>query len=415
MSISQKVASGIKSIVDIQSSLAQSKAAYRFLNNDIIDIQIENEPIIKVGIEEINKLCGEYCLVAHDWSDIDYKHQNDKKELLVKRDGRHKIKGYELQSSLAISDLSGEPISPLVQNIKTSTKIYSTYNPSLDYNFTHLEELHYRIKAIRDMNINKRLIHIIDREADSVGFLRDIKGEQFLIRIRKQPTLYWVEKEKSMSGEALSNALSHKKIESIVYQNQKMYLYGVETKVKVIRKQTIDRVVEGKRVQKRISGEPIEARFISVKLIDQESNEVSKWLLLSNANEEVSLQQLIRWYYYRWNIESYFKLLKSSGHHIESWQQKSPQATFRRLIIASYACTLVWKLAHTKDSKAKEFRELLVKLSGRQLDKGKEYTYPSLLAGFWVFLSMVEFFNHYDYDTLIEAKSQLNSFLGVEL
>jgi len=76
---------------------------------------------------------------------------------------------------------------------------------------------------------------------------------------------------------------------------------------------------------------------------------------------------------------------------------------------------LVWKLADTKDSKAKEFKELLVKLSGRQLDKGKEYTYPSLLAGFWVFLSMVEFFNHYDYDTLIEAKSQLNSFLGVEL
>lgn len=33
----------------------------------------------------------------------------------------------------------------------------------------------------------------------------------------------------------------------------------------------------------------------------------------------------------RWQIESHFKLLKSSGHYIEDWQQKSDETFFKRL------------------------------------------------------------------------------------
>jgi len=35
-------------------------------------------------------------------------------------------------------------------------------------------------------------------------------------------------------------------------------------------------------------------------------------------------------------------LLKSAGQHLEQWLQQSGDAFFKRLLIASQACTLVW-------------------------------------------------------------------------
>ena len=408
MNVIEKVASGIKSIVSLEKSMSQVQASWRFFNNEIVDIKIENEPIIAKGLEEIEKRCKEYCLVAHDWSEIDYKGQKEKEELLEKRKNK-KIIGYELQSSLAIDDEIGKPISPLAQNLKSSKKIYSNYSEEINYEVTHLEELSKRIKWIKSLNIKKKLVNIIDREGDSVGFLREIKDELFLIRVRNQPTLHWIEKDVKINGKELSKQIDHKFIKKIKYKNQTMSLYGNEVEVEIRRKQTIDRKIKGERVQKRIEGEPIKARFISVKLLDKDNKEVAQWLLLSNLDQEISLDKLVTWYYYRWNIESYFKLLKSSGHHLESWQQKTPEAIFRRLIVVSYACVLVWQLAHSKDKKSKEIREILVRLSGRQMSYGVEFTYPALFAGFWSFLTIIEFIQLYDTKTLLEMKEHFST------
>jgi hypothetical protein len=47
------------------------------------------------------------------------------------------------------------------------------------------------------------------------------------------------------------------------------------------------------------------------------------------------------WYYYRWRIESYFKLLKSGGQEIEHWQQESGLAILKRLLVVSMAYSIV--------------------------------------------------------------------------
>jgi len=409
MNVVSKVASGIKSMVSIEKSMSQVQASWRFLNNDIVDIKIENEPVVEKGVEEINARCNKYCLVAHDWSEIDYKNHNEKEELLEKREIK-KIISYELQSSLAIDDERGKSISPLAQNLKSSKKVYSTYTDEIDYNKTHLEELAERIKWIKTLNIDKKIVNMIDREGDSVGFLRDIKDELFLIRVRNQPTIHWIEKDLKINGKALSNQLEHKLIKKIKYKNQTMTLHGCEVDIEVKRQQSIDRKIDGERVQKRIDGEPVKARFISVKLVDKNNKEISRWLLLSNIEEDVSLDTLVTWYYYRWNIESYFKLLKSSGHQLESWQQKTPKAIFRRLIIVSYACVLVWQLANAKDKKAEELRNLLIRLSGRQMSYGTDFTYPTLFAGLWILLSMLELMEIYDFKDLLDMKSYISDF-----
>ena len=415
MNVMQSLASGITSSSLWKNLSSQVQVAWRFLNNDYVDIKIENEPILQDGVEQINKINSKYCLLAHDWSWINYKKHFSKEELWTRRENNKSMVGYELQSSLALNPENGESIAPLVQNLKTSRAIYSTYKDddpkSKWYYWTHLQELAYRINYINSLGIVKKIINIIDREADSVGFFRDLKNELFLVRVRTQPTLYWLEKEKNINGGDLSEALDYKKIKDIKYNHKKMSLYGVEVDVEIRRKQTIDRIIDGKRVQKRIAGESIKVRFIAAKLIDKSGKEdkvISTWRLLTNVDKEVSLAELVMWYYFRWKIENFFKLLKSSGHQLESWQQQKPQAIFRRLIVVSYACVLVWKLAHDKSEEGKNLRELLVKLSGRQIEYGKEFTYPALFVGLWNLLMMIDLLKFYDYNDIEKAKSTID-------
>jgi hypothetical protein len=92
------------------------------------------------------------------------------------------------------------------------------------------------------------VVHIIDREADSVLFMRELqeKNSLFLIRVKDNAKVYWDEKQ-------------------------------------------------------------------------------------CEIKQKVNAQTIAKWYYYRWNIESYFKLLKTTGFNFEKWQQEKPLALFKRL------------------------------------------------------------------------------------
>jgi hypothetical protein len=74
-----------------------------------------------------------------------------------------------------------------------------------------------------------------------------------------------------------------------------------------------------------------------------------------------------RWYYWRWRIESYFKLLKSAGQQVEPWEQESGEAIARRLVIVSMACVTAWSLRRDPRPAAAELRRVLIRLSGRKM------------------------------------------------
>jgi hypothetical protein len=75
---------------------------------------------------------------------------------------------------------------------------------------------------------------------------------------------------------------------------------------------------------------------------------------------------------------------------LEHWQQDEPEAITRRLLVASMACALVWRLARSTAPEAPAARQLLQRLSGRQVAWGREFTEEALLAGFWVLLAMLQ-------------------------
>ncbi|WP_425353081.1 hypothetical protein [Thioflexithrix psekupsensis] len=129
-------------------------------------------------------------------------------------------------------------------------------------------------------------------------------------------------------------------------------------------------------------------------------------LLLSNV-WDVDAKTTALWYYWRWRIESFFKLLKQAGHQLESWQQESGLALAKRLLIASMACVVVWQVAHSELPAAKEIQSFLVKLSGRQMKRSKPVTWSALLAGFWSLLSMLEVIENYSVDELHQFRNLL--------
>jgi hypothetical protein len=214
----------------------------------------------------------------------------------------------------------------------------------------------------------------------------------------------------------LSNKLDNGKyVKSIKYGKKEVDIYVNSVDIKITR-DAIKRVkdTDGKNRQEKIKGETVECKLVVERLIDQDGKIVATWILLTNL-QEVESKVIGLWYYYRWKIESYFKLLKSSGFNLERWQQRKPDAIFRRLLIVSYACLLVWEIENSNNQNMIEIQKFLVKLSGRLISRDKISTSPALLAGIWSFLSMIDVMQLYEFDELIQMKSKLSTFWNIEL
>ena len=162
-------------------------------------------------------------------------------------------------------------------------------------------------------------------------------------------------------------------------------------------------VVDGQKRQ--VTGEPIAVRAVFVRLVDPDGWILAEWTLLTNVpTDEADAAEVGKWYYFRWRIESFFKLLKSHGHELEYWQQEGALATARRLLVAAMACVVVKQLEACQSEAAAEFRRYLVRLSGRRMKHKVEYTAPALLAGYYVHLMMTQYLQGHDI-TLDELKT----------
>jgi hypothetical protein len=113
------------------------------------------------------------------------------------------------------------------------------------------------------------------------------------------------------------------------------------------------------------------------------------WHLLTNLPAEVDTATAALWYYWRWRIESRFKLLKGAGQQVEHWKQPNGEAIAKRLVVAAMARALVWRRERQPSAAAAALRSLRVRRSGRRRKWGQEYTSPALPAGRWVLLAML--------------------------
>ena len=410
MNSSEPISAGLKALPDKISSFASTQAAWRFYANDKVSLSVLQEPLTEAAHEGAKVYCNQYVLCAHDWSRISYKHANKPDTYAI----THATDvGYDLQSSLLLSDRNGEPFAPAAQRLVSADGSYSTYakNPSeAEPVKTHLDELSTCIAHLEGQNFDKPLVHIIDREGDSVGHMRQWQkaDSHWLVRAKDNPRVEY--KGKTVACKQVAQHLTFKPTRMVMYQGKPAQQWVAEAPVLLTRKA---KPSQKKAPKPGVAGDPVAARLVVSRVLSGQGNILAEWLLLTNVSD-VDCATIALWYYWRWKIESFFKLLKSAGHQLEAWQQESASAIAKRLLVASMACVAVWAIAADQSPEAAELRVLLVKLSGRQMKRNKPVSHPALLAGLWVLLSMLEVMDSVSPEELRRLKTTAQQFLGRE-
>jgi hypothetical protein len=397
----QELAAGLKALPDTCSSFAFTQATWRFYRNERVSLERLAQPLLATVPQTLEAHCGDYGLVAHDWSRLGFNSHTRKHDRLQMTHGSDV--GYELQSAVLLSDATGKPLVPIVHNVVSADQVYSTMSEQprahQQAHHEHLDDLTERIGWIEARGWDKPLVHIVDREGDSVGHLRAWakRGYCFLVRADNAPRVCF--EGHQIGLEAVAEQLTYSLAGSVQFKGVPAQQWIAHTSVVLTRPARPARQVDGKRVP-AIPGEPLAVRLVVSRIYHDNGQLLAQWLLLTNVSEQVDATTVARWYYYRWQIESMFKLLKSAGLQLENWLQDDGLTLAKRLVVASCACVLVWQLAAAQSPLATEAQRFLVRLSGRQTKRTRPITAPAMLAGLWMLFSMLEVLEHYDLNQL---------------
>lgn len=392
------------------SAFAATQAVWRFLHNDRVTLPLLAEPLQAVGQRWHQEHATAWALVIHDWSALSYPTHARKKDR--KTHGSPHSHGYDLGTLLLVDGRTGDPVAPLEMELRTAQAISSTRPTVPPREASRLDNILPAMQALDRLGLQERGVHIIDREADSLLHYRtwDAERRHFLVRADEQRYVRWQGEEVTLAElyGRLQTQGHFRRSRDITYQGQMAVQHVAETTVVLDRPAWRQRRQNGRVRKERVPGEPLTLRLIVSRVCNAQGVTVAWWCLFTNVPTDVAAATVALWYYWRWRIESFFKLLKSAGQAVEQWQQEGGEAIAKRLLVAAMACVLVWKLERAAMPEALSFRAFLVRLSGRQMKYGTSHTAPALLAGLYVYLAMVESLDQHSVEELRAMKRHLH-------
>lgn len=399
-------AAGSASLPGGVTGFADTMAAWRFYNNERVTFRELIEPLRETARQSLAQTNAPVVLLVHDWCKLSYPGHASKRDQAQLAQANNR--GYELTTVLAVDGGNGAPLAPMEVHFKTADGLLSTRDPE-PANEHHLDQVLPTMNASRDWKLACLALHVIDREADSVGHFRawHAGGHCFLVRGLDHRVVTWEGRKSARHkvGAERETRGAFQPCGAAAYQGRDARLWVAETDVVLAQPaRTMVVVGRGKKAKKKprqIEGPPLTLRLIVVQVRDEQGRTLATWHLLSNAPTALlSPEQLARCYYWRWRIESYFKLLKSHGQQLEHWGQETGRAIFRRLLVATMACSTVWHLLADTSPAATELKDTLIRLSGRQMKRKVPHTAPALLAGLWAALTVLEYLEHHEVDDL---------------
>jgi hypothetical protein len=263
----------------------------------------------------------------------------------------------------------------------------------------HVPPLAAGVKALPDGKASRSHSQALWRFLGSVGHWRawSEKGWQWLVRCKGGSTVRFEGWRQKL--QAIAEQLSYAAVREVTCKGRDGVQWVAGTEVVVTRKAKPKRLAaQGKRVA--VKGKPLTVRGVVSRVYDTDGQLLAEWYLLSNVPSAVPDERIALWYYYRWQIESYFKLLKEAGHQLENWEQESGAAIMKRLLLAAQACVLAWRLMRDVGAFSRRTREFQVRLSGRQIKRNRPITAPALLDGLFKLFMMLETLNEYSVDDL---------------
>lgn len=394
----QTVAAGLRALPEVSRPFAATQAAWRFYANPEVSLPRLGKALVEAAREGVELSCKHHALIVLDWSNLHFgKHRSktDRVDLSSRFD-----LGYELLTALVVSDFNGAPVAPVCLELRSSAGVYSTREQTPLQPLSQLDGLGPVMAHVDALSLGRPLVYVIDREADSVGHYRQWSqaGRTFLVRADDSRLVLFKDQELQLIEVAKILASQER-----LKPGREVEVKGVpgrqfvgETQVVLHRPARLHRVTgKGKNRKKKhinVPGEPLTLRLIVSEIRDENGKVLARWLLLTNACDKIACTTLALWYYWRWRIESYHKLLKSAGMQVEQWLQDDAETISKRLLVSAMAGVVVWTLARDQSPEAERMREMLVRLSGRQMKRGKghsKFTEPALLAGLGVLLPML--------------------------
>ena len=212
-------------------------------------------------------------------------------------------------------------------------------------------------------------------------------GRHFLVRAKDGRKVRWQGQEQSLAE--VAGRLPLRRCREVPTGVRRAVQHVAEAEV------VLDRPAGGigaaavRLINQRVPGPPLTLRLVVSRVCDASGRTLAVWYLLTNLPATVATDTAALWYYWRWRIESLFKLFKSAGHQVEHWQQQGGghrQATAD----SGHGLRAGVAVGAPPFGSSRYAAQLLVQLSGRQLNYRRRHTTPALLAGLWVLLAMLE-------------------------
>lgn len=399
--MSSELAAGIHGVPGVSASFASTQAAYRFFNNPRVTLRGLAKPLLELAREEVPRSCDNYVLIVHDWTPLSYGEHASKKDRVIFSQ-RGVPEDYEVQTALAVSDRDGLPIAPLLTCLRAADGVHCSRSWRVREPLSPLDELDPAMTFVEEQELGRSVIHVVDAEADSVAHYRvwnSQPGRLYLVRGDDRLVEYaGAERKCSVVQQELRDSGRFRFARDVLYRGKKAQQFVAEVPVRLLRAGQRNRPNSNDR--QRIPGPPLPLRLIICEVRLPKGELLATWFLFTNAPPKIEAATLALWYYWRWSIEKFFKLLKSAGIHAEQWQQETAAAISRRLLVASMACVVVWRLARSEHPQAAAARRLLVRLTGRQMKRNVEYTLPALFNGLWALLAILNTLEDYTLDEL---------------
>jgi hypothetical protein len=412
LSSAQRLAAGVHAPPTLAKGFATTQAAWRFYSNERVTLPGLCAPLLEHARASVPECCDQWLLVVLDWSNLHYNShvsKTDRVALSMKND-----LGYEMLTALGLSDRDGSPIAPLCLELRAASGLHTTRSAEIQKPLSQLDGLEPVMDHVAAQSLGKPTVFIIDREADSVAHYRrwDAGGKKFVIRANDNRQVVHEGKEQPLRqvAESLGQRLKHTR--PVLYKGKPAEQFVAETTI-VLNRPAYQHRVEQKTNRKKhkiIPGPALALRLIVAEVRDKNGKVLARWLLMSNLPSSVSACDIALWYYWRWRIESYHKLVKSAGEQIEQWQQETAATLVRRLLVTAMSAVLVWHIARDTGPQSQQFRTTLVKLSGRQIKRTKnsrDFTEPALLAGLNVIVPMMILLEHMSVEELKGAADEL--------
>jgi hypothetical protein len=359
---------------------------WRFCIHPLVVESALIEPMHRVIRQEVADHPG-VLLAIHDWSTLsfaDHPSKTDRATLTHADDV-----GYDLATVLMVRGDDGAPIAPALVSLTTADVVHSTQDQAPSIDTSHVDQVLPNMQYTRDLNLGATVVHVIDRELDSVnhwrqwsadGHLALVRGDDRKVLYQGKETSLVAVAEGFRQGDAFRDAGPAR------YHGRVARLYVAEAEVVLHRPGR--RNLGKKKVE--VPGPPLPLRLVVTEVRDRKGQVLARWLLLTNVPAVLAdTATIARWYYFRWRIESMHKLLKSAGWQLERWLQRDGHRLLIKLLIAFGAGASIWALERRHDAESQAFQRLLMQLSGRQTKPDRAITTSGLLAGLWVLQAAV--------------------------